>query len=276
MTTVNVFAPAKINLTLHVTGRRADGYHLLDSLVVFAEVGDLITAKSSRGLSYMATGQFCGAIPADGSNLVLKAANLMAGPEHGAALTLEKNLPPSSGIGGGSADAAATLRALRDLWSVDLPDTAAIAGLGSDVPVCMTPTPQHMRGIGDDLQVVRGLPPLFLVLVNPMVPVSTPTIFSALPSFENPPMEPIPAQPSQLDFVTWLRDQRNDMQSTAEAMVPEIPDALAALRGTPDCLLARMSGSGATCFGIYPDATARERAARILSSEEPDWWIAEG
>ncbi|MBT0959480.1 4-(cytidine 5'-diphospho)-2-C-methyl-D-erythritol kinase [Alphaproteobacteria bacterium KMM 3653] len=277
MTTIETLAPAKINLTLHVTGRRPDGYHLLDSLVVFAGVGDHITARSGPGLSFMATGPFGGAVPMDGSNLVLRAADLMAGTSgRGATLTLEKNLPPASGIGGGSADAAATLRGLADLWHQPLPDREALLSLGADVPVCMTNTPQHMRGIGEDLTPVTGLPPLFMVLATPRVPVPTPQVFAALDGAFGAPMPPRPVFPRPYDFIEWLATCRNDLEGPACALAPEIDDTLFALRHTPDCLLARMSGSGATCFGLYPDAEARERAARMLSSENPDWWVAEG
>ncbi|MDD2868221.1 4-(cytidine 5'-diphospho)-2-C-methyl-D-erythritol kinase [Neomegalonema sp.] len=298
------FARAKINLALHVVGRRADGYHLLDSLVVFPEVGDLLTAQPAAGLSLTLEGPFGPALaPASAApeievsspvcylsafappeNLVLRAAEalraaLPGAAAGGAALTLEKNLPVASGIGGGSADAAAALRLLVRLWGLEIPaeELARIAlGLGADVPVCLAARPARMRGIGEDL--TPFAPPAgALVLVNPGAGLSTPEVFRLLETRENPPL---PEPPSGLDaagLALWLREKtRNDLEAPALARLPVVGEVLAALRAT-GAPLARMSGSGATCFGLFPDLAGAERAARTLRAKAPrGWWIASG
>ncbi len=256
-------APAKLNLTLHVTGRRADGYHLLDSLVVFCDIGDVVTL-SDGPLSLTVTGPFAAGLTAEPDNLCLRAARL-AGRE--AAITLEKNLPVASGIGGGSADAAAVLRALN----------AAPSGtetLGADVPVCMAGVPTRMRGLGEILDSLPALPDLHLVLVNPGQGLSTPAVFKALMRRDNPPMpDPLPAFPDTAALIEFLRDQRNDLEPPAIALMPEIADCLAALQGA-GAMLARMSGSGATCFGIFADATAARAAQAAIAGAHPNWWVA--
>ncbi|MEQ3748618.1 MAG: 4-(cytidine 5'-diphospho)-2-C-methyl-D-erythritol kinase [Celeribacter sp.] len=273
------FAPAKINLALHVTGRRADGYHLLDSLVVFGAAGDRLDMRAAPGLSLSIEGPFVERIPAGDDNLVLRAMELMrreAGvTEQGADVTLTKLLPPGSGIGGGSSDAAAALRGLAALWGVTLPAAEAVLTLGADLPVCMTPRAQRMRGVGERLDPVDGLPDLPLLLVNPGVPVATPAVFSALTERDGPAMEPMPAAPDLRQFVEWLARQRNDLQPPAMTLLPDIGTVLERLEAS-DCLLARMSGSGATCFAIYPDIDARDEAAAHIRAEAPsEWWVAE-
>ncbi|SHH29107.1 4-diphosphocytidyl-2-C-methyl-D-erythritol kinase [Cognatishimia maritima] len=271
---LSALAPAKINLTLHITGQRDDGYHLLDSLVVFADIGDRISAAPADELTLNVTGPFAGGIPTDDSNLMLRAAKLLL-PDHGAALTLEKHLPPASGIGGGSSDAAATLRLLSDLWDVAMPKD--VLALGADMPVCMTPCAQRMSGIGELLSKVPALPACDIVLVNPRVEVSTPAIFKSLQERNNPPMPAkLPAWANVQDFAEWLGTQRNDMQTTAEVLQPAITDVLVALQAT-DTLFSRMSGSGATCFALFPpDGRAAKNAQKALQAAHPEWWVAEG
>lgn len=254
-------APAKINLTLHVTGQRADGYHLLDSLVIFAELADHLWLTPSAATSLQVSGPFAEGVPEDGRNLVWRAAELAGMPLN---IRLDKRLPHGAGIGGGSADAAAVLRAFGG--------QASAAELGADVPVCLSERPQRMRGIGDVLEQVSGVPAFSLVLVNPGVQVPTPDIFRALARKQNPAMAARLHWPSRAAFLSWLADQRNDLEAPAIATAPVIRDVLAALRRANGCRLARMSGSGATCFGIFEsDAQAREAAAQIAAAQ-PDWW----
>ena len=272
MTTVEVFAPAKINLTLHVTGQRADGYHLLDSLVVFADIGDTILAEPSDRLGLTLNGPQSGQLTADPDNLVLRAACLMA-PDRHAALALTKRLPVASGIGGGSADAAATLRALSRLWDLPLPAADAILTLGADVPVCMDSAPCRMSGIGEILAPVPALPSMGITLVNPGVSVSTPSVFRALASKTNPPMESrLPRWRDLGEFIAWLKTQRNDLQVSAIAHQPVIERTLLALRQA-GALHVGMSGSGATCFGLFaPDGSG----SQSMHDLPAHWWRAYG
>lgn len=271
---ISEFAPAKINLALHVTGRRADGYHLLDSLVVFADVGDTVTVQAAETLRLAITGPQAGALPSGPDNLVYRAAELMAGGR-GASIGLEKNLPVASGIGGGSADAAACLRALSRLWKRALPAPAEVLQLGADVPVCLAGRPSRMRGVGEQTEALASpLPPAWLVLINPGVSVSTPAVFRALTQPQNPPMpERLPAFASADTLATFLRHSRNDLEPAATALVPQIATVCAALTARNGCLLARMSGSGATCFGLFGSSAAAEAAARALQAAQPGWWV---
>jgi 4-diphosphocytidyl-2-C-methyl-D-erythritol kinase len=264
---VRVTAPAKLNLTLHVVGRRADGYHLLDSLVAFADIGDVVEARPADRLSLELTGPFSGTI--EGENLVLRAARLL-GEGRGAALTLEKNLPVASGIGGGSSDAAAALLALERLWGIGIPETLP-ARLGADVPVCLARAPRWLGGIGERLDPAPALPEAGLVLVNPLVPLPTPAVFKARrgPFSTASRFAEAPSDPARL--AALIGERRNDLTEAAIGLAPSIADVLKALEGA---LVARMSGSGATCFGLYENvAAARVAAARIA---RPGWWVASG
>ena len=272
MAPIEELAPAKVNLTLHVTGRREDGYHLLDSLVVFADVGDLVTVREADEPGFTVTGPQAGHVPVDASNLVLRAAALFSDAR--AEIRLDKHLPAASGIGGGSADAAATLRALCRLRGSPLPTAEQVLALGADVPACLTGRAVRLRGIGERLDPVPVLPPLPAVLVNPGVAVSTPAVFARLAQRENPSMPDLPVSFNDAGALAlWLAAQRNDLEPPACALAPVIGDVLARLRAVPDCLLARMSGSGATCFGLFPDADAAERAAAALVAVRPEWWV---
>lgn len=268
--TVEGFAPAKINLTLHVTGQRDDGYHLLDSLVVFADVGDVITVEKAAETTLTVTGPMARGVPTDNSNLVVQAANLLGVK---AQITLEKNLPSAAGIGGGSSDAAATLRALAALYDMPLPSPQAVMSLGADVPVCMGSGLLRMRGVGeqvDQLGVGADWP---MILINPGVAVPTPSVFKALPCKDNPEM-PV-GLPDWLDWnasATWLALLRNDLESPAISVQPVISDVLRALRISEGCMFARMSGSGATCFGLYNSVRVRDRALSQLRQNHPHWW----
>lgn len=272
MATETALARAKINLALHVVGRRGDGYHLLDSLVVFAEVGDTVAAAPAEGLRLTVRGPQGGALTADEDNLCLRAARAM-GPG-GAAITLDKVLPVASGIGGGSADAAATLQVLARLWRRPLPDAAAVLALGADVPVCLAGRPARMEGVGE---VIRPLPPLpaaWLVLVNPGVAVATPAVFAALTRRDNPGLPAaLPRLATAADLAAFLMMQRNDLEAPAEALAPAITRARAALTAQPGCRMARMSGSGATCFGLFDDGLAAAAAAAAIRVAQPGWWV---
>lgn len=271
-TTAKVFAPAKVNLTLHVTGQRDDGYHLLDSLVVFVDVGDWIVARRARGPGLTVNGPFADAVPTGPENLIYSASKLFPeGPD--VAIELTKNLPVSSGIGGGSTDAAATLRAMQEVLGDNKIGPGDVLRLGADVPVCLAATTTRMQGIGEKLTPVV-IPPLHLVLINPGASVSTPQVFARLATKDNPTMPRVlPQWSGTVDFCAWVAEQRNDLQAPACALAPEIAPVLTALTDTPDCLLARMSGSGATCFGLYPTADAAKQAARDLRSKHQGWWV---
>lgn len=269
------FAPAKVNLALHVTGRRADGYHLLDSLVVFADLGDRIRVEAAERLSLSVTGPRAAGVPADATNLVWRAAEAL-GPGRGARITLEKHLPAAAGIGGGSSDAAAALRALATLWDVALPRAADVLALGADVPVCLDARAARMGGIGERLDPVPALPEAGLVLVNPGTGVSTPAVFKALAQRNNPPLPDPGPWADAAALAAWLRQTRNDLEAPARALVPEIGAVLGAISTAPGCLLARMSGSGATCFGLFADRASAARAAQAIGGQNPGWWVKAG
>jgi 4-diphosphocytidyl-2-C-methyl-D-erythritol kinase len=265
-------APAKVNLALHVTGRRADGYHLLDSLVVFPRLGDRIEAAPAAALSLAIDGPFARDLDPGPDNLVLRAAALL-GDGRGAALRLTKSLPVASGIGGGSADAAATLRLLARLWRTPLPGPAALLSLGADLPVCLGGRACRMRGIGERLDPL-ALPPFWIVLANPGVPVATGPVFAGLARHENPAMPDPPSFADAETLFSWLTLQRNDLEAPGAAVAPEIADVLAALAAQPGCRLARMSGSGATCFGLFASESLALSAAGALRRAGPAWWVA--
>jgi len=271
-------ARAKINLALHVTGPRADGYHELDSIVGFADVGDRIEAAPGEGLTLSVEGPFSGMLGDPKDNLVLKAAALLrdaadAAGFHapGARLRLVKNLPVASGLGGGSADAAATLAALARLWGLPEDfDLAGLAGsLGSDVPMCLVSRPLRATGRGERTEPLARARVLHVLLVNPGAAVSTPAVFAKLAERHNPGIGQMPADPLDPQFLASLR---NDLEAPAIAIAPAIADVLAALRGREGCGLARMSGSGATCFGLFPSEAAAAAAHAAIVDSAPQWW----
>ncbi len=268
------FAPAKVNLTLHITGQRADGYHLLDSLVGFVGIGDRVTVAQAGALSLQITGPMAAHLAVDDDNLVLRAARLMGVM---ATIVLEKALPVASGIGGGSADAAATLRALSRLSGRDLPDAADVLSLGADVPVCVASHAVRMRGVGEVMEAVPPLPDAWLVLVNPMLTVPTPAVFRALTDKNGAAMPAtLPGFADAAALGAFIRAQRNDLEAPAIALAPQIADARAALTASRGCLAARMSGSGATCFGLFADEATARKAQGALAQAQPGWWVACG
>jgi len=266
------FAPAKINLYLHVTGRRADGYHLLDSLVVFAQAGDAITACGATQLSLVIDGPESATLRAEADNLVLRAARLLAQTANiapSAKLTLTKNLPVASGIGGGSADAAATLRLLAQTWNTTTDLTKLAAELGADVPVCVASQSAVMQGIGEILRPAPRLPPLGILLANPRVALPTAPVFRARSGAFSPPARLPASWPSARAMATDLALLSNDLEAPAIGLCPPVATVLTALRTLPGALLARMSGSGATCFALFETAAAAANAAALLP---PAWW----
>lgn len=276
-------AAAKVNLDLHVLGRREDGYHELDSLVVFGPVADRLTFAPAAELELELRGPFAATVPHGEANLVLRAARDLAawtGTERGARIVLEKNLPPSAGLGGGSADAAATLRGLRRLWGLELDLVQLLelaASLGADVPVCLYGRTARMRGRGERIDPVRNLPDLPLLLVNPGVELPTATVFEALRGRTGERgRPPLPAAATLPLFAAWLERGRNDLEAAACELQPVIVDVLTRIRGAPDCLVARMSGSGATCWGLFARPAAAAAAAEALTADRPGWWIVHG
>ncbi|ESZ63184.1 4-(cytidine 5'-diphospho)-2-C-methyl-D-erythritol kinase [Mesorhizobium sp. L103C131B0] len=274
-------APAKINLALHVTGRRADGYHLLESLVVFTRFGDRVEIEPADADRFSVSGRYATSVPIDDSNLVVKAREALrrqAGQQRTppVAIRLEKNLPVASGVGGGSSDAAAVLQGLVRTWGLDIGEAELSRiglTLGADVPMCLAAKPLVARGVGDELSLVPDFPALALVLVNPGVAVSTPDVFNALEKRDN---EGLPPLPRAFDFHSvrnWLEITRNDLEPAAQAIQPPIGRALSLLNRAGSGF-SRMSGSGATCFGLFETGNVAKRAAAEIRSREPEWFVA--
>lgn len=263
-----------------MTGRRADGYHLLDSVVVFAAAGDTLTAAPADGLSLLVEGPFSAGLAGEPDNLVLRAARALAAEARvtpRAMLTLRKDLPVASGLGGGSADAAAALRLLCRLWGLTPgPDvlTRLATGLGANVPVCLAARPSRMGGVGEVLEPAPLLPPGAIVLANPGVGVATAEVFRARTG-EWSRRAAMPAQWPAIEVMAAdLRMLRNDLEPAAVGLRPVIGEVLAALGAASGCLLARMSGSGATCFGLFGDRAAAAAAERLV--RRPGWWCWSG
>lgn len=275
-------APAKINLYLHVVGRRDDGFHLLDSLVAFADVHDTVTAVEADDLTLAVTGPFGASLAAEPDNLVLRAARALAsagGVRRGARMRLIKRLPVASGIGGGSSDAAAALRVLSALWRVKLAknDLHKLAlDLGADVPVCLGGRALYMGGIGDALSPAPALPRAGLVLVNPGSPLPTPPVFKARQGAFSTAARFADAPRDARALAGMLESRHNDLTQAATSLLPAIGAVLDELAASPGCHLARMSGSGATCFGLYDDPAAAAKAAAAIAKLRPGWWVAPG
>ncbi len=276
-------APAKVNLALHVTGRRADGYHDLESLVVFVDVADEIAARPAKADHLRVSGPFAAAAGSSESNLVMRAVRAFRQrwPDRvpaGLDIDLTKNLPVAAGIGGGSADAGAILRLLASLGEGTFPlaDLRAVAlTLGADVPACLLSQPCEVRGVGEIIHPLREFPSTHLVLVNPLIPVVTADVFRRLERRDNPPMPALPqplTRPAQLGL--WLAETRNDLEPAAIALVPAIGELLAEMRGLDGCALARMSGSGGTVFGLFGSAAQAHQAAHEMRARYPHYWVA--
>ncbi|MGH6923640.1 MAG: 4-(cytidine 5'-diphospho)-2-C-methyl-D-erythritol kinase [Propylenella sp.] len=298
-------APAKVNLALHVVGRRADGYHLLDSIAVFADCADVIAVEPAEELSVAVSGPFASHAPADRSDLAYRAAEAFCthvGRAPALRIRVEKNIPAGAGLGGGSADAAAVLSALDDFYAAGVPaDELSAIGLrlGADVPMCLAGHALRARGVGEEILRIESWPPLPLVLVWPGRAVSTAAVFSALDDLrsgqgaessplrggrwlqgnhreavgEGMPLREPPAAKTVAALAAWLAGCCNDLEASALRLAPEIGDVLAALRTTPGCLLARMSGSGSACFGLFRETADAEAAAAQITAARRDWWV---
>jgi 4-diphosphocytidyl-2-C-methyl-D-erythritol kinase len=276
-------APAKVNLTLRILGRRADGYHQLASLVVFAGCGDHLTLDAGPRLDLAVTGPTAGQSGAVADNLVLRAAKALADKVPGLTVgrfALTKELPAGAGLGGGSADAAAALRLLAQAngLKLDDPRLAAVArATGADVPVCLDPRPRVMRGIGDVLSGPLALPALGIIIVHPGIAMPTPPVFKALGltpgercAARGAASGPIPDGREAL--LAWLAGERNDLEPPAIGIAPAIADVIGAIAALPGCRLARMSGSGSACFGLFDTEAAATAAVRGLTQMHPGWW----
>lgn len=279
-------AGAKLNLALHVTGQRADGYHTLESLVAFADYGDIVAAFPTSERTYVEVkGPFADSLSdtSPEANLVMRAAIALARASGRPRLPprrliLIKRLPVAAGLGGGSADAAAVLRLLNREWQLgfSLEKLAAIAApLGADVPMCVYSHPLIASGIGEETTPVSGLPALPVVIAHPGIAMPTPPVFARLANKDNPPLPPFPKRMNALlDIIFWLRRARNDLAAPAAGIDPAAAAAARQLTMDPECLFARMSGSGAAAFGIFASIAAAQRAARRIASARPDWWAA--
>jgi 4-diphosphocytidyl-2-C-methyl-D-erythritol kinase len=275
-----VLAPAKVNLALHVTGRRPDGYHTIESLAVFTRFGDRLHLEPAAADAFSITGPFGPGLPDDETNLVLRARDALrlasASNLPPVSIRLEKNLPVASGVGGGSSDAAAVLKALNQIWNCGLGqrELAEIArSLGADVPMCLSAKPLIATGIGDVVEPISGFPALALVLVNPGIAVSTPEIFQRLERRDN---EGLPPPPSRIDLHSlrnWLETTHNHLEPTARGIQPAIGEALKALDKAGSGF-SRMSGSGATCFGLFETGNVAKRAAVAIRARHPGWFVA--
>jgi len=282
--TITEMAPAKINLALHVTGRRDDGFHLLESIVTFTELGDRLQFCAAKQDEFELSGRFSRLLSAEPSagNLVLRARDLLRQFVIGSGQTappakihLEKNLPIASGIGGGSADAAAALRGLMRLWQADVPEKeleALALKLGADVPMCLASRPLLAKGIGEEITPLSTMPGFAIVLANPLTGVSTPEIFRQLQKRDNPPIGVIDGLRTEADWIATIAALRNDLEPPARALLPAIAD-ISSLLANQNPSFVRMSGSGATCFGIFSSMTAAQAAAKALLKARPDWYF---
>lgn len=284
---ITMLAPAKVNLWLHITGKRPDGYHLLDSLVAFADFGDRISLSPADDFSFMIEGAFAESFSeaerrsgADSANLAVRAACALAElvqRDLRVTLRLTKNLPLASGLGGGSSDAAATIRALLDWWKIPAHKVSGLnpllCRLGADMPVCMAGKPARIRHTGDRITPVSLPAPLPILLVNPQKPCPTASVFRA---FRGAYRAPAPPLPPRGDLIAFLKSCCNDLTLPATQHVPEIETVLAALTMQKDCQIARLSGSGASCFGLFASQAATQTAAKQIQQHHPDWWIKSG
>jgi len=285
MKTVRQFAPAKINLTLHIKGRREDGFHLIESFVAFADVGDEITVKAHEGFDLKVSGPFAAPLRDEENNIALEAAiafvNGFRSNLPGVHVDLVKNLPIAAGMGGGSSDAAAVIRALAYLVDINVSRTAAgqlAIGLGADVTVCLDPQACFMSGVGNIVTALPALPEIYAVLVNPNIKMLTGAVFAALAvpgaiRRDELSLKPEHAFVDAADLAGFVGSCRNDLEPPAIRMCHEIADVQSALLARDGCLLARMTGSGATCFGLFADKEQAERGAASISQKAPRWWV---
>ena len=277
---MSVGAPAKINLFLHVGDKRADGFHALESLVAFTRAGDELDFMATRGLSLTIDGPFGQGLVGQNDNLVLRAAQKLAakgGILPGAHISLTKNLPVASGIGGGSADAAAALRGLNVMWNLNFPVSVLqeiAAEIGSDIPVCVESIPAWMEGRGELVAPLDQFPEMPVVLINPGVAVPTGPVFAALQTRRGISGLRAPGRlQTQTDVLQFLASTGNDLEAPALKIAPAVGVVLESLKSQTGAALARMSGSGATCFAIFSDNGAAAKAAQQIGAAHPDWWV---
>ena len=268
---MHVRSPAKVNLALKVLGRQPDGFHRISSLVGFTEFGDEIAVRRSNGNSLLVHGPFADAIPHDDENLVLKALGLIAG-DHGFIINLVKHIPVAAGLGGGSSNAATAIRLASKLTGAGLPGTEQVSRLGTDIPVCLIGKPAMIGGLGEIVRPLQKSPQLYMLLVNPMVQLSTGLVYQQLGQYSRNPLEDPPSGCDPGQYIDWLGRQKNDLEKPAMDILPVIGDVLDSIRETSGCLLARMSGSGATCFGLYASSSEADHARKAILSERRGWW----
>lgn len=273
-------APAKINLYLHVTGKREDGYHLLDSLVVFAdELSDIVTIEESDTGGFSVSGPFAGALAGEdvSRNLCVRAAKLYCealGITPNFNLHLEKNLPTGAGIGGGSADAAATIHALEEFFGKPLPDRDRhFLSLGADVPVCYRAKPCRFLGIGDVIRDIQAPPKLHILLVWPDAHTATKDVFAQRTWEYQRPVAFPPVYGTAQQFLYFLGQTKNDLEDSAITITPQIAQVMQSISAQSHCRLARMSGSGSTVFGLFDDAESSAAARDAIALHHPDWWV---
>ena len=269
---IELIARAKVNLALHVVGRSTRGRHLLDSIVSFTKFGDSVEVESGCGRMLNVTGPMASSVPHGPSNLALRAAELID-RSNGYRISLVKRIPGAAGLGGGSADAAAVLCSLSRLSENSLPSPDEIMSLGSDIPVCLFGKNARVQGEGEQVLPLEKLPSFPIVLVNPGVPLSTKEVFAALSSSANSPLDSLPQDKSKDSWLFWLAKQRNDLESAARNLLPAVGGVLNGIRDRAGCRLARMSGSGATCFGIFETDEQARAAAEDIRALNPGWWV---
>ena len=263
---------AKVNLTLHVLGKRSDGYHCLDSLVAFPRIGDEIYVEPAKEINLKIVGRLATELATE-DNLILKAASLLNRCGKGALIVLNKDIPISAGLGGGSSNAAVVLRVLSKLWGSSLPPTDELISLGADVPVCMNWNLKKMRGIGEKVTTVKEPPSMWVVLANTGEQVPTGLIFDSIQSFSKQSPDVLPVFTTKEIFVDYLLNHKNDLELPAVKLFPQIKILLEAIKHMPGCLISRMSGSGGTCFGLFLKKTDATNACKELTKAFPQTWI---
>ncbi len=273
-TVMKGIAHAKINLSLHITGKLPNGYHKLDSLVVFTEFGDILELRRANKFILTTCGTFNRELPPSSENIILAALQILEGASTEFKINLEKSIPVSAGLGGGSTNAAQALKLAAALLECPLPnDSDKITSVGSDLPVCLTGKPALVRGFGEKITILDRFFEFPILLVNPNKPVPTGDVYKQLSAVNNPPQTSYPVEGNKCDVIDWLKEQRNDLEAPAFDLCPETKDVLFSLRKQEGCLLARMSGSGGTCFGIFQTMEQTSVAARKIKIGIPEWWV---
>ena len=279
MTSLRLLAPAKLNFFLHITGKRVDGYHLIESLAGFTEFGDMVEFSDASELSLALDGPFASSLKADNDNLVLRAARalqLHCGQARGARIVLHKHIPMGAGLGGGSSDAAAALKGLAQLWQLSIPEAELqrlALPLGSDVPVCLQQKTAWVSGIGEYVRPVDIKIAGWILLLNPAIALLTADVYRRFSAPFRPASAPLPSLSGFDALVAAMQLRHNDLEAPAIALLPVIAEQLSLLRSTDGCKIARMSGSGATCYALYDNKQQAELAAHTIQSKQPSWWV---